>query len=551
MIRVTSASCLGASVLFVCMLNTRLWSQEEASDPLKAIREAIQSVELELPSDDSSELATFLENTKKSSAELNQEFRTLMTKLASLQTKAAEKIIAQADDISNDTFYAAAQFALAPRVANVPKASEEEQQKTYALVKRQFAIGLERGPSTVDLYNASRLGSYLEQAGRDELALEAFQLFADQLKDKGDKNFQQWVESFASSARRLALLGSTLELEGKLLDGSELDWNAYRGKVVLVDFWATWCGPCIAEAPNVRRYYDLYHDQGFEVVGISLDTKQEALEAYIEKEQVPWVNLFESGAGWKHSMAVRYGIRAIPSVFLVDTEGKVVSLEARGSELGKQLEKLMGPPTKVASGLAAEGDWKGAAAAMQPLIQSEPTNAIYRLAQGAAFLTAKDREGFRDACRTTYSAFEKSDDHWGKSRFAWMGCLARDPGVSREIIDRFASESLKQFPDKPHMQLIKAMSLYRLEDYEACISQAPEGVNPLQSSLSLLFRAMSAHHLGRQVEAQAWLASGRAIVQDAFATADGKKPAENMPEQWIGYAISHLALAEAQSLVEP
>jgi thiol-disulfide isomerase/thioredoxin len=110
-------------------------------------------------------------------------------------------------------------------------------------------------------------------------------------------------------------------------------------------FWATWCGPCIAELPNMQKNYAKYHDKGFEIVAVSLDTDKKKVEKFLADRKLPWKTLYNDDSkanGFNHPLAVHYGITAIPSMFLVDQKGNVVSLQARGSELTKKLDELLG-----------------------------------------------------------------------------------------------------------------------------------------------------------------------------------------------------------------
>jgi thiol-disulfide isomerase/thioredoxin len=158
--------------------------------------------------------------------------------------------------------------------------------------------------------------------------------------------------NLAGVYRRLDLPGNELKVSGTLLDGSKLDWPSYRGKVVLVDFWATWCGPCREEVPNILTMYNAYHDRGFEVLGVSLDDTPEDANRYIKDNEIPWATLFpkdENQRGWDNPLARYYGISGIPTAILVGPDGRVVHMNARGRNLRAALQQLLGDPDEDAA----------------------------------------------------------------------------------------------------------------------------------------------------------------------------------------------------------
>jgi thiol-disulfide isomerase/thioredoxin len=127
----------------------------------------------------------------------------------------------------------------------------------------------------------------------------------------------------------------------KDLAGEPLSIAKFKGKVVLVDFWATWCGPCRAELPNVVAAYNKYHDKGFEIIGVSLDEDEDGLKSFIKKNGVVWPQYFD-GKGWKSKLGQKYGINSIPMTFLLDQGGRIVAKGLRGAALDEKLAEMLG-----------------------------------------------------------------------------------------------------------------------------------------------------------------------------------------------------------------
>ncbi len=140
--------------------------------------------------------------------------------------------------------------------------------------------------------------------------------------------------------KRLEAVGKPVAVAFTALDGRAVNLQEMKGKVVLVDFWATWCGPCVAEIPNVKATYEKLHDKGFEIVGISFDQEKDALEKFVKEKAMPWPQYFD-GKGWENKFGKEFGISGIPAMWLVDKKGNLRDLSGREG-LEEKVEKLLG-----------------------------------------------------------------------------------------------------------------------------------------------------------------------------------------------------------------
>ena len=142
-------------------------------------------------------------------------------------------------------------------------------------------------------------------------------------------------------ARKLAsLTGNPLVIKMPKVDGTAFSTDSLKGKVILVDIWATWCGPCVGELPHVAKVYQKYHDQGLEVVGVSCDSKAEDLKKFLEShKEITWTQLYDPKLP-EWDAAKQFGVLSIPRMFLIDKRGIVRTIEAR-EKMEEMIPKLL------------------------------------------------------------------------------------------------------------------------------------------------------------------------------------------------------------------
>ncbi|HZZ72184.1 MAG TPA: thioredoxin-like domain-containing protein [Pirellulales bacterium] len=204
-----------------------------------------------------------------------------------------------------------------------------------------------------DLVNAvtEHLKNFSDAQQNERLAQMVVQTVGRKAPDKAlpviEKLAKSDVAVLASAAeKKLAQIKTVLELAEKpvdlkftAVDGREVDFTKLKGKVVLVDFWATWCGPCVASLPEVKELYKKYHDDGLEIVGISFDQEKDKLTKFVDLKEMPWPQYFD-GKAWQNELGQKYGISAIPVMWLIGKDGKVIDFEAR-TNLADKLAKIM------------------------------------------------------------------------------------------------------------------------------------------------------------------------------------------------------------------
>ena len=184
-------------------------------------------------------------------------------------------------------------------------------------------------------------GQNLEQLPDRTLAKEAYKSFADIFRKKDAASLSDVIALLDANGRRLELPGKEFKLVGTTFSGEDFNVETLKNKFVLVYFWSSTVKACEQEHPYMLAVYEKYRERGFEIVGISLDEKKDEAQAFIKKLSIPWINLWDSRKNGVSKVMETYGVSAIPTVFLLDKENKVITIEARGLLLGKELERQL------------------------------------------------------------------------------------------------------------------------------------------------------------------------------------------------------------------
>lgn len=232
-------------------------------------------------------------------------------------------------------------------------ASNEERNKIQKTWLADLESFVKKYPKSQDAPEAVlQIAIANEFNGKDNVkdAKKWYQTLIDQYPDS---------PSFARASgavRRMDLTGQTLQLSGAGIDGGKINASQYRGKVLLVLYWATWCKPCTEDLPLIRELYAKHHKAGFEIVGVNLDTDPAAVKPYLNQHKVVWPQIYEPGGVYDSPPSKAFGVINLPTLFLVDRSGKVVHRNASVGDLKSLLPELLeNKPSKLGAGDSLKG----------------------------------------------------------------------------------------------------------------------------------------------------------------------------------------------------
>ena len=186
------------------------------------------------------------------------------------------------------------------------------------------------------IVSASVLSIYSSTWGKKKTE-ELYNFLSEEVKNT---TYGKEIQNYINLAVEPTIGDKYVDFKMNDVDGNSLQLSELEGKLILLEFWASWCGPCRAENPNLVKSYENYKDKGFEIFAVSLDTEKESWEKAIAKDNLPWKHVSDL-AGDKNKASIIYGISGIPDNFLINSEGVIVARNVRGDALNNKLKELL------------------------------------------------------------------------------------------------------------------------------------------------------------------------------------------------------------------
>jgi len=250
----------------------------------------------------------------------------------------------------------------------------------YSISEKELSAFIEKNPDSPEAADAHlNLGQLFAQAGKPEMAIGHLETYLSRSQqrpaeesatakfflaqsylaldefDKAEGFFGEALNgrlpsrikqaasmqlSRIPALRKLAVGNPAVAISAVSRGGKDITLETFKGKVLLLDFWASWCKPCRQEMPVVKGVYSDFHDKGFEILGISLDANEASFEAYVREEGMPWPQVFD-GKGWASPIGRLYAVNSIPATFLLDRKGTIRYRDLRGAALREAVRGLI------------------------------------------------------------------------------------------------------------------------------------------------------------------------------------------------------------------